>query len=297
MTNQEKQGIILDFIEYCKNALQINTLPKIVLEQDKMWATTMRSFGQYSPSESSLVVYIGNRNLADILRTLAHELVHHRQNEKGMLSANSGNTGSKIEDQANSIAGILMRNYGKKNSLIYETKLITILEDTAKSRFDIYCDMDGVLCDFDAQFDHFYGITPKEYSEQYGRAIFNKAIDDAGIDFWAKMPWMEGGKDLWGDISKYGVTILSAPGFFKYAKEGKKKWIAENLIPIPKNVIFAQSKEKQSILLDLPEAQIKKSILIDDLYMNIKPWQDMGAIGITHKSYEKTKLILQKFRI
>ena len=72
--------------------------------------------------KTSLAVYCKNRNMADILRTIAHELVHHKQNELGMIKPGSGDTGSDIENQANSLAGIILREYGKMNRLIYESK-------------------------------------------------------------------------------------------------------------------------------------------------------------------------------
>jgi hypothetical protein len=41
----------------------------------------------------------------------------------GVLKPNSGETGSPEEDQANSIAGVLLREFGKVNSMIYESKI------------------------------------------------------------------------------------------------------------------------------------------------------------------------------
>jgi hypothetical protein len=59
--------------------------------------------------------------MADILRTLAHELVHRKQEEDGRLDIKSGETGSPIEDEANATAGVLLRNFGKINNSIYES--------------------------------------------------------------------------------------------------------------------------------------------------------------------------------
>lgn len=123
MKPEEKKAIIKDFIKFCKSELQIRHLPKIKFTQDRKWATGNHSFGAYAPDQTSLVVYIGNRNLADILRTLAHELVHHRQNELGHIeSPDAGSAGTPIENQANALAGVLMRKYGKMNDVIYEKK-------------------------------------------------------------------------------------------------------------------------------------------------------------------------------
>jgi Zn-dependent peptidase ImmA (M78 family) len=82
----------------------------------------MRSFGYFDPNTKKIWVYVKNRNMADILRTLAHELVHRRQEEQGRLDPTSGQTGSPIEDEANAMAGVLLRNFGKINNSIYEHK-------------------------------------------------------------------------------------------------------------------------------------------------------------------------------
>lgn len=297
MQTQERLDIIRDFIDYCQTNLEIEELPEIEFTEDKSWATNSRSFGHYVPSNNFLKVYIGNRNLADILRTLSHELVHHRQNELGMIKSNSGQTGSEIENQANSISGILMRNYGQMNELIYESKLKFMAESIIKSRFTIYCDMDGVLTDFEAQFDHYYGTSAREYAQSKGPELMKKAVDDVGLDFWAKMPLFSGALELWSYISKYQPIILSSPSTFKYAKRGKDIWIKNNLSPAPSDILYRQTGHKEEAIQGLPESEIKRSILIDDYYRNLAPWKELGAIGITHKSAQQTINILKKFRL
>ena len=47
-------------------------------------------------------------------------MVHHKQNELGLMHPDSGKTGSDIENQANSVAGVMMRNFGKTHEDIYE---------------------------------------------------------------------------------------------------------------------------------------------------------------------------------
>jgi hypothetical protein len=297
MTIEQKIGIVKDFIKFCEYSLQIENLPKIEFTKDKDWVLSIHSFGQYKNDSKSLKVYIGNRNLADTLRTLSHELVHHRQNELGLLHPDSGKAGSDIENQANSISGVIMRNYGKKNELIYESKLHKILNEVISNTYTIYSDMDGVLTDFDGQFEHYYGMTPREYTNEKGPVIFKKAVDDIGVTFWSKMPLFPGALDLWSYISQYNPIILSSPSSFKYAEKGKLIWIKENLRPGPSNIIFKQTGHKEDAISNLPESEIKKSILIDDYYRNIMPWKAIGAIGIVHKSAENTINILQKFRL
>ena len=296
MTDKQRQNIIEEFIQFCKDRLDINDLPIIQFTNDREWAVERRSFGQYNPETNNLEVYIGNRNLADILRTLGHELVHHRQRELNMIKPDSGKTGSYIENQANALAGVMMRDFGKQNDLIYEHLMPTLKQiyEVENSRgLQIYCDMDGVLCDFDQRFEHFYGVLPREYYGEKGVKAFEDAVNKAGVDFWSKMKWMPGGRQLWEIIGKYNPIILTSPSSFDYAIEGKKLWIEKNLIPQPKEILFAQTGNKHSMIKGDP----KNSILIDDYWPNLAPWKALDGIAIMHKDINKTKSILEKFKI
>jgi hypothetical protein len=112
--------ITANFVKYCARELNIQKLPHVKLIADKTWVATYRSFGEYNTGTSTVKVYYLGRNTADILRSLAHELVHHRQEELGMIQPASGETGSEIENEANALAGVLLRDYGKQNIEIYD---------------------------------------------------------------------------------------------------------------------------------------------------------------------------------
>lgn len=118
--DQNKLSTLKDFIAYCKKELNIQVLPKISLIANRDFVLKYRSFGEYNPNTKAIKVFYAGRNLADVCRSLAHELCHHRQNELGFLSSGAGNTGSDIENDANAMAGILMRDYGKLNVDVYE---------------------------------------------------------------------------------------------------------------------------------------------------------------------------------
>jgi hypothetical protein len=117
---QNKPSILKDFLTFCKRELNIQTLPKISLIKDKAFVEQNRSYGEYNPQTNAVRVFVTGRNLADICRSLAHELCHHRQNELDMIYDEAGNTGTEIENDANAMAGIIMREYGKKNVAIYD---------------------------------------------------------------------------------------------------------------------------------------------------------------------------------
>ena len=157
MEDQEKIAIATNFIRFASDSLGIEELPKVFFLNDNKWSRQMRSFGQYDPNKKEILVYIKNRNMADILRTLCHEMVHHKQNEEGRLEPESGKTGSDIENEANAQAGILLREYGQHNEVIYES--------------------------FNKEFDHYFGITPKEYILENGKKSFTEAISKANLAY------------------------------------------------------------------------------------------------------------------
>jgi hypothetical protein len=111
----------LEFVRFACEWLEIDITPEIFLIDDKQAAVAQRSFGGYSPAERNIRVNIAERHKVDVFRTLAHELVHYKQDLNDMLDENSGDTGSDEENEANSIAGIILREYAKtSNGKIFE---------------------------------------------------------------------------------------------------------------------------------------------------------------------------------
>jgi hypothetical protein len=112
------KNIITEFIKYSIQTLKLSgPYPKIMLTTDK---TKTPTYGHYDPNNNTIVVYTKNRSTGDILRTIAHELIHRKQESLGKLGPDSGTTGSPQENQANSIAGIMLRNFGKEYPEIFE---------------------------------------------------------------------------------------------------------------------------------------------------------------------------------
>lgn len=122
--NQKKLDTVKHFIAYVKKELNIQSLPHISFIADKSFVSDYRSFGEYNPGKNTIRVFYPGRNLADVCRSLAHELVHHRQNELDMIYNEAGETGSEIENEANALAGILMRDYGKLNLSVYDIDVL-----------------------------------------------------------------------------------------------------------------------------------------------------------------------------
>ena len=118
----DKDSLFEKFMAYACNELQIQNPPTFEVRYE--YGEDQPSFGAYVPSQHHISVNPSNRNIVDVLRTLAHELVHAKQNEMGILQPDSGETGSEHENDANAIAGILMRDYGKQNPNIYNIGML-----------------------------------------------------------------------------------------------------------------------------------------------------------------------------
>ena len=149
----------------------------------------------------------------------------------------------------------------------------------------IYCDMDGVLTDFEERFEYFSGVGPREYENEFGKKKFWNLIDKAGLGFWVGMKWMPDGRQLWNHIKQYNPTILSDPSNQNESRLGKRLWVKNN-IPGSK-LILSKAADKKNY-------SQKNHILIDDRASNIQDWIGDGGIGILHTSAQDTITQLQK---
>ena len=121
LNNKVDADTIKRFIKFAIKKLDIKQTPGgLTLSYDNDEAKVRRSFGTFDPNTGKIWLYVKNRNMADLLRTLAHELVHRKQDEDGRIDYNSGETGSEIENEANAQAGILLRDFGKIDKEIYQ---------------------------------------------------------------------------------------------------------------------------------------------------------------------------------
>ena len=80
--NQAAAGIYRDAVK----KFNIRTTPKLILRKDEEnGAKTLGRTAYYDPENLHIVLYISGRHPKDILRSFAHELIHHVQNERGDL--------------------------------------------------------------------------------------------------------------------------------------------------------------------------------------------------------------------
>jgi len=119
LPDEKKNEVIAKFVDEVCEYLDVDK-DKIEISYDPTEAAEMTSFGKQTPSTGVIRVVATNRNLADVLRTLAHELVHRKQHKEDRLYVGAGDDGSDIENEANSEAALIMRKFGKTNPIIFE---------------------------------------------------------------------------------------------------------------------------------------------------------------------------------
>ena len=198
------------------------------------------------------------------------------------------------------------------------------LKEEQGSSYQIYCDMDGVLVDFEQgvverlnkdikdpsiqtkemmklrdalKAAEETNVSMKDLDKHFKpRTPLNKATreymyralwDDE--EFWANLTWMPGGKELWAYIAQYEPDILTSP-MGPGSERGKQIWIDNNLNPAPKEVFMSRNKYEWATSDDSP------NILIDDFTSNTIPWEDTGGVAILHTKEGGVTATIEKLK-
>ena len=112
--------IIQDFVNFCADRLSLESDIKLKIKRDPQWSVVHKTFGRYDNERGTLEVAVGQRHIMDVLRTVAHELIHQRQHETVVMPPDAGDDGSDFENEANAGAGVLMRQYGKLHPELFD---------------------------------------------------------------------------------------------------------------------------------------------------------------------------------
>lgn len=104
-----QEHMITHLLQLCKHELALDEIPPIFLIDNEPTIAGGTSFGQFS--DDGIEVVTTGRHPMDVMRTLAHELVHWKQRVEGLEL--DGSDGSETENQANAIAGVIMRKFGQ----------------------------------------------------------------------------------------------------------------------------------------------------------------------------------------
>jgi len=112
--------IMQKFIQWSREKLNLQSEPKFEFSYNTEEAQEGHHTGRHSENDNSVWVYVANRNMVDIMRTVFHELVHVRQGELGMIKPGDSYPGSPIEMLADMGAGKYMKVFGKDHPEIFQ---------------------------------------------------------------------------------------------------------------------------------------------------------------------------------
>jgi len=172
-----------------------------------------------------------------------------------------------------------------------------------EQEYEIYCDMDGVLVDFErgvvdyittalaegraeelkAKIDRDY-ITTDDLAgptkNQPVREFMYKELQH-NAEFWENLPWIQNGPQLWATLAPHNPNILTTP-MGPGSERGKQRWINKHL-KLPDDRVFFSREKYEKV------KNGKYDILIDDFSSNTIPWKNAKGTPILHTSAARTK--------
>jgi len=145
----------------------------------------------------------------------------------------------------------------------------------------IFCDLDGVLVDFEKGVQQLFGKPIKNIPN---KQLWSTAARIPG--FYSNLPWMEQGRQLWDQLKHLAPTILTAAPIGSWAEGQKRCWVDRELgkeVPM-----IVSTKKFEHCPSGYPPA-----ILIDDRLIHCEAWETVGGIAILHRDTNET---LEKLR-
>lgn len=175
------------------------------------------------------------------------------------------------------------------------------LESEESSGVKIFCDLDGVLVDFDRGFSELpeaNGMSPSEYEEANGKNSIWKLIDKYGEAYWSELYWKSDGRELWDYLEEHKPTVLSSPSRNPNSITGKTKWVRLNLGIKQQPVTNVNDFTPESRLVLMQQKHLfakgPNDILIDDTRAKIDKWVEAGGTGILHNDATDTIRVLEQ---
>lgn len=134
MSKDEYKPYICSLVRFMvKNGYTSKPLPKVVLRDEEQEGVFI-STAHYVISEKKVVLYINGRHPKDVLRSLAHELIHHKQNLEGRLTEDIANYGCledndellPLEEEAYMKGNVAFRLWTENNRIRLQLQETTI---------------------------------------------------------------------------------------------------------------------------------------------------------------------------
>ena len=145
----------------------------------------------------------------------------------------------------------------------------------------IYCDMDGVLADFE-----------KGIKTMIGGKFSDARWDELPDDFFLQLEPMKDAKQLWDFIGKYDQFILTATPrsergpISARAPDDKTRWM-KRWFGVDTNRMYPVQRINKANF-DVDGRDSRPNLLIDDHIKNIQAFRKARGIGVRHTSASNT---------
>jgi len=162
----------------------------------------------------------------------------------------------------------------------------------------VYCDMDGVLADFQRGFQKAY---PQVSASEMNDFILShgwSAIGREHPNLFQTLPKLPDADQLMtkllrlrdtDQITLFILTAIPSELRVKDAANHKREWMRRHYPTIPmSNVLVVRRSEKQEYAMSSTLSGASPAILIDDFAKNIREWEQAGGLGILHTSAKQT---------
>mmetsp|Transcript_18668 Transcript_18668/g.53670 ORF Transcript_18668/g.53670 Transcript_18668/m.53670 type:complete len:289 (+) Transcript_18668:148-1014(+) len=177
-------------------------------------------------------------------------------------------------------------------------------------QYKIYCDLDGVLVDFDSGIQRVTGSKPDQLPPYI---LWAKVAQDR--DFYAHLGWMKDGKELWNAIKCMNPDILTGVPTAKKARAQKAAWCERELAMPTNHVDMAGTKKAHEVVSGRRSNKegvvnvitcwsrnkhcesCRGAVLIDDRLSLQQDWVARGGIFIHHTSTKKSLSELRRLGI
>jgi hypothetical protein len=116
--------------QFMDENIDIRPLPKVRFVDDEANASkVLGKTAYYDPQNCAITLYITDRHPKDILRSFAHEMIHHMQNMQGRLgnistqNVNQDDNLKGLEEEAYQLGNIMLRSWENSQDKIDEIKV------------------------------------------------------------------------------------------------------------------------------------------------------------------------------
>ena len=121
---EEFKSLLAQLFKHLQDELKLKTIPSVILKSDQPNADKLLGkTGYYNPEKKEIVLFVVDRHPKDILRSFAHEVIHHWQHENDKFSGSKAESAGdpkyaqnnpwlrQMEKQAYLLGNIMFRDF------------------------------------------------------------------------------------------------------------------------------------------------------------------------------------------